>query len=178
MRYSANYHPDRVDEAMHVKGIELAAYLGQTNPGYAFAIAGPHTSIDTYNRAWYPEAENTVEEWTENILRGPIMILYDMNGLCKFSKVGLNDVCSLLKDVTGREVGVEELKDTAKKVALMSRMIDYGRGFTEEDDILPGRCHQEIGIKGIPHFNTLEFFNELKDRVYQAYGEMKRQWRI
>lgn len=162
--------------AMHVKGVELAGYLGQTNPGYAFAIAGLHTSIDTYNRAFYPGADNSVDEWVENIVRGPIFTLYDMNGLCKFSKVQFDDVCQFLREVTGREVDVDTIKNLAKKTALQVRQIDRSLGFTEDDDVLPAYCHEDIGLKGIKHFNTPAFFAELKPKVYAAYKQMEREF--
>jgi aldehyde:ferredoxin oxidoreductase len=36
--------------AMHVKGLELPAFLPETNPGYIFAIAGGHMSMQTQSR--------------------------------------------------------------------------------------------------------------------------------
>ena len=73
---------------MHVKGIEFAAYSGNLNPGNAFAIGGPHMTMDTYSRAWYAKAENTVNEWIDNVIvRGVNTVLYDFNGIsCSCNK--------------------------------------------------------------------------------------------
>lgn len=166
MRYSGN-----APDAMHVKGVELAAYLGHQNPGYAFAIAGPHTSIDTYNRAIYPGAANSVEEWVENIaVRGHYMILYDMNGLCKFAKVDFDHVAALHNYLLGDNITAQDLKAVTTKVRDMARGIEARLGFTHQDDVLPAKCHEDIG-SSVPHFNTLEFFAELKKGVYERMGE-------
>jgi len=165
MRYS-----DNAPNAMHVKGIEMAAYLGNFNPGYAFAIAGSHMSMDTYNRAWYPGAENTIDEWVENIVRGPNMILYDMNGLCKFAKVGFEDVAELYERIYGEKISAEDLKEVAKKVNLRARRIDCRQGFTQDDDVLPEKCYEDLG-SNVPHFNTKEFFEQVKKRVYEEFAK-------
>ncbi|MFH1637469.1 MAG: aldehyde ferredoxin oxidoreductase N-terminal domain-containing protein [Candidatus Woesearchaeota archaeon] len=167
MRYS-NSAPN----AMQVKGIEMAAYPGSLNPGYAFAIAGPHMSIDTYNRAWYPNATNSVEEWVENIFRGSNMILYDMHGLCKFAKAGFEDVAKLYENIYGEKITANDLKETARKVNLRARMIDFSLGFTEDDDVLPENCFNDYG-SAVRHFNTKEFFEEVKKGVYEKFKDIK-----
>lgn len=166
----------QTENAMHIKGVEIAAYLGQVNPGYAFAIAGPHTSMMTYNSSWKVTSTNSVDEWTENILDGVIPIIYDMNGLCKFSKVSLEDVSKQLNLLTGFETSADDLKNCARKVALMARNIDYRLGFNESDDVLPERCHQDLGINELGrHFNTKKFFDELKHSVYDSYNVLANE---
>lgn len=168
--------------AMQVKGLELAAYPGNTNPGYAFAIAGPHMSIDTYNGAWYVDpktgerAKNDVAEWIENIVRGPQIMLYDMNGICKFAKVGFDDVGKLFGRVFGQELSADELRTLTKKVNLRARLIDQRLGFTEEDDCLPDACHDDYGSHVLKHFNTREFFAEVKKGVYERYRQMQKEY--
>lgn len=167
MRYSNN-----APNAMHVKGIELPAYPGNFNPGYAFAIAGPHMSIDTYNRAWFPGAENSVNEWVENIMRGPIMILYDMDGLCKFSKVSFDNVAILYERVFGEETSTEQLKQCAKQVNQRARGIDARLGFTDVDDVLPEKCYEPLAGSTLAHFNTKELFDKVKQGVYQEFAKI------
>lgn len=169
---------NETDYAMHCKGIELAAYLGNINPGYAFAFAGMHTSMDTYNRAFYKGGKcNDVDEWKGNIThRGLAPLLYDMNGLCKFSKVGFNDVAKLLNYVHGVNVSEDELKDVTKKVYLLGRAIDEMQGFTEADDVLPLGCHKDMNVNGVEHFNTPEFFKELKKGVYAELDKLKQKY--
>lgn len=168
--------------AMQVKGIELAAYPGNTNPGYAFAIAGPHMSIDTYNGAWYVDpktkerAKNDVAEWIENIVRGPQIMLYDMNGICKFAKVSFDDVGKLFEKVYGQELSADELRTLTKKVNLRARLIDERLGFNKEDDCLPDACHDDYGSPLLKHFNTREFFADVKKGVYERYEQMKKDY--
>ncbi|MBT5021732.1 hypothetical protein HOK51_08550 [Candidatus Woesearchaeota archaeon] len=166
-RYSNN-----ASNAMHVKGVEMAAYPGQLNIGYAFAATGPHMSIDTYNRAWYPGAENTVEEWVENIARGAKMILYDMNGICKFAKVNFDEITELYNRLYDSDVSSDEIKNIGVKAALMTRQMDFGLGFTEDDDCLPGRCFEDMGST-VEHFNTPKFFAAVKEGVYEKFKELE-----
>ncbi len=158
--------------AMHVKGIEFPAYPGFFNPGYAFAVAGPHMSMDTYNRAWQIDATNSVEEWTRNILRGPLIMLYDMIGVCKFAKLTFEQVAALYNSATRENVTVSELKDAVLTVYFQAREIDKKMGFTEEDDVLPRRCFEEHQST-IQRFLTPEFFFELKKKVYAGFEEKK-----
>ena len=66
------------------------------------------------------------------------------------------------------EINEEELFQAARRVYLSARLIDERLGFTADDDVLPLRCHRNIG-SNIPHFNTLEFFLELKKDNIRFY---------
>jgi aldehyde:ferredoxin oxidoreductase len=166
--------------AMHVKGIEFAAYIGNLNPGYAFAIGGGHMTMDTYNGWCFQDANgratNSVDEWVENIIRGPQIILYDMNGICKFAKVNFDQVAELVRRVYGDSVNADELRDVSKLVNYRVMLLDKSRGFCSEDEVLPLSCHRDMGFV-IPHFNTLEFFDAVKKGVYARYDSMERDYR-
>ena len=72
---------------MHCKGVELPAYLPQTNPGYPWALAGGHMSMRTYILA-IVERETDVDYWVDaTVNRGPKFILDDITGMCKFSMI-------------------------------------------------------------------------------------------
>ena len=167
-RYAGN-----APDAMHAKGLEFAAYPGNLNPGYAFAIAGPHTSMDTYNGAWFPLAKNTSEEWIENIIRGPQILLYDMNGACKFSKIRFDEVAVLYERVFGEKVTPDDLRNVAKKVYRIARGIDARLGFTAEDDAMPEKCFEPYPGSTIKHFMTREFFEKVKQGVYEGLAKEK-----
>jgi len=173
-RYAGN-----APNAMHAKGIEFAAYLGHLNPGYAFAVSGGHMSMDTYNAWCYQDATgaatNSIDEWIENIIRGPQMILYDMNGICKFAKVDFDHVAQLYQGLYGEEVNADDMRDVAKLVNLRIRMIDESRGFGAQDEVMPADCYQDLGFV-IPQFLTPEFFDKLKDGVYQRHRDMKKNY--
>ncbi|MFH1308186.1 MAG: aldehyde ferredoxin oxidoreductase N-terminal domain-containing protein [archaeon] len=164
-------YSNRADNAFQVKGVELAAYPPHVNPGYSFAVGGPHTSIDTYKCFIYPDAANDAPEWRDNTLRGTKILLYDMNGLCKFSKVNFKDNADLYERVYGERVSEDDFKKIGQKVHLIARGIDSSLGFGHEDDVLPGNAHLDYQINGVKHFNTREFFEDYKGEVYRAYGE-------
>jgi len=174
-RYAGN-----APNAMHAKGIEFAAYLGHLNPGYAFAIGGGHMTMDTYNKWCYKDekstATNSEEEWITNIVQGPRIILYDMNGICKFAKVDFDQVAKLYETAYGEQVTAGELKEVAKLVNFRVRKIDESRGFGPEDEVMPADCHKDLGFI-IPHFNTLEFFNKVKEGVYKKLAETEQEYR-
>jgi len=172
----ARYAPNDLN-AMHVKGLELAAYLGNLNPAYAVVVAGPHTSMTTYNNAWYagPETDNSVKEWVGNTVRGVKALLYDMNGLCKFSKVDFEDVINLYENVYDEKITIDDVKNLGMKVYLIGREIDKQLGFTSEDEILPESCHNPIKESKIPHFNTKEFFQEYKKQIYKEFDRLEKE---
>lgn len=169
MRYS-----NRDKNAMQVKGVEFAAYPGHTNLGYAFAIAGPHTSMDTYNRAWKFPEDNTVDGWVGNILRGIKAILPDEHGMCKFAKPTFEEIATLYDSVYGEQISVDDLNKNPVDVYLKARAIDAKLGFTNEDDTLPDRCFEPYNGSKIPHFNTREFFEEVKTGVYEKLSQNKK----
>jgi aldehyde:ferredoxin oxidoreductase len=171
-RYSNN-----ASIAMQTKGIEFPAYLGHINPGFAFAIAGQHMSMDTYNSWVYKdsttEATNSIDEWVENIIRGPQMILYDMNGLCKFAKVSFDDVSKLYDTTYGTTTNGNDMRNVAKRIHMLARRIDQSQGFNESDDTLPDKCFEVLPNTDAPYFNTKEFFNKVKEGVLNEYKNYK-----
>lgn len=52
--------------AMHVKGLELPAYLPDTNPGYPWAIAGGHMSMTTF-LSLVMDKDTSIDYWVTNI---------------------------------------------------------------------------------------------------------------
>lgn len=50
----------------------------------------------------------------------------------------------------------------------MARRIDLRQDFTDDDDVLPERCHQDLRTT-TPHFNTKRFFAQVKEGVYQEW---------
>lgn len=174
-RYAGN-----APNAMHAKGIEFAGYLGNLNPGYAFAVGGGHMTMDTYNSWSFKDAlgsaTNSVDEWVENIIRGPQIMLYDMNGICKFAKVDFDHVAELYDRNFEKKITADDLRAVAKLVHFVVRKMDESRGFGPEDDVLPANCHKDLGFI-IPHFNTEEFFAKVKDGVHRQYAIMDKDYK-
>lgn len=155
--------------AIHVHGLELAAYLGNTDPGAAFALVGNHMTMFTFNAA-INKLIFTVDQWEEEIVKyGLQRLAYDMVGLCKFANVPFPQWEPLLRE-NGMPCTVEELHALCVDVYRLGRSLDYAQGFTPEDDDLPGRCFEPLPGQGTPQFMTREFFEELKPRVYAGLG--------
>ena len=53
---------------MHCKGVEFPAYLPQTNPGYPWALAGGHMSMNTYLLLLYKK-ETGMDYWVDAIAK-------------------------------------------------------------------------------------------------------------
>jgi aldehyde:ferredoxin oxidoreductase len=129
--------------AMHCKGVELPAYLGQTNPGYPFALAGGHMSMRTFllyvldpNRE--PES---ADYWVERITReGWEMIAKDLYGGCLFTLSPPAEVAKGIQSIYGVPM--------------------TGDGMPEE--IFVG--NRKGDLPGA-HFLTEEMFLEIRDRV-------------
>jgi aldehyde:ferredoxin oxidoreductase len=152
--------------AVHVHGLELAAYLGNTDPAAAFAIAGNHMSMATYGLAGN-KGVDTMEEWLDAIPNvGLVTLLNDMSGVCKFAKVDAKKTAQLL-NALGINCAPDDLKQACLDLYKLAREIDKRQGFTADDDVLPDRCYAQIPGQGIPQFNTREFFSELKAKVYE-----------
>lgn len=173
LRYAGN-----APNAMHTQGIEFPAYQANVNPGFAFAeIGGQHMKQDTYN-AWVfkdpntgEEATNSLEEWRDNIaIRGPYMGLYDILGLCKFAKVNFEETAELANQVYELNLTPDAMRNTARRVHMLGHKINKSQGFTKEDYVLPENCYNPIPEMTImPHFNTKEFFNKVKESVFETY---------
>jgi len=153
------------DTAIHVHGLELAAYLGNTDPGAAFSLVGNHMTMATFNSA-INKLIFTVDQWEQEIVQNGLKRLaYDMVGLCKFANLPTDQWAPVLEGA-GIPCTAAEIEAASVEVYRIGRDLDYRQGFTHEDDTLPGRCFEQLPGQGTPQFMTREFFEELKPRVY------------
>jgi aldehyde:ferredoxin oxidoreductase len=158
--------------AMHCKGVEFPAYLPQTNPGYPFALAGGHMSMQTYLLLLY-ERETGLDYWVEAITRrGPAIMRDDLVGICKFSGMPSKRVAEAIGALTGLEVTGRELSDAVRRTYLRGYRIERRQGFGPEDYDLPAEVHREYPEIDLPHFLTAEFFAELKTKVLARFDAM------
>jgi aldehyde:ferredoxin oxidoreductase len=155
--------------AMHSKGVEYPAYLPQTNPGYPFALAGGHMSMRTYLLLLY-ERETSLDYWVEAITeRGWRMMRDDLLGSCKFA--GLPDVkmAGALKEAAGLDVTPEDLQGAVHRTFLRGYRLEKEQSFTADDYSMPDEIHGEFPQIKLPHFNTREFFGDLRTRVLAKF---------
>ncbi len=161
--------------AYHVKGLELAAYLPETNPGYAWAIAGGHMSMGTYGTL-IREGKSDVESWVKAITQEKLNIVgFDMIGLCKFfditKGIGTQMVVDCLKADLGLEVTAEALAAAVRRAFLRGLALELRQGYTKAEYTLPAEVFESPNphIK-LPRIATPEFFGELSKRVWEAFA--------
>jgi aldehyde:ferredoxin oxidoreductase len=160
--------------AYHVKGLELAAYLPETNPGYAWAIAGGHMSMGTYGTL-IREGKSDVDSWVQAITREKLNIVgFDMIGLCKFfdiSKgIGTQMVVDCLQAELGLAVTAEALAVAVRRAFLRGLALELRQGYTKAEYALPAEVFESPNphIK-LPRIATAEFFAELERRVWAIF---------
>ena len=154
--------------AMHSKGVEYPAYQPHTNPGYPWALAGGHMSMRTM-MLFLIEREVGVEYWVDAITnRGPLYLMDDITGLCKFANIGPDLEAEALRVATGLEVDGDELKAVVMRTFLRGYANERRQGFGEDDYRLPDAAHHPMENSDLPYFNTVEFFEEVQSKVLET----------
>jgi aldehyde:ferredoxin oxidoreductase len=156
--------------AMHVKGLELPAYLPETNPGYAWAIAGGHMSMATY-LALRMEKDTSLDYWVTLITtRGLYQVRDDLIGVCKFAGVGGSMPVDAVKAATGLDIPAGDLKAAVRRAFLRGLKLELKQGYTDAEYTLPGEVFERPNeVLKAPAFVTPEFFAELKSRVRAVF---------
>ncbi len=160
--------------AYHVKGLELPAYLPETNPGYAWAIAGGHMSMATYGMLTR-EGKSDMESWVKGITRDKIQIVgFDMIGLCKFFDI-TKGICTqmvvdCLKSELNLEVTTEALAASVHRAFLRGLALELRQGYEKEEYTLPAEVWERpnTNIK-LPNITSPEFIAELQNRVWEIF---------
>jgi len=160
--------------AYQVKGLELPAYQPETNPGYAWAIAGGHMSMGTYGLLTR-EGKSDLDSWIQGITRDKIQLVgFDMIGLCKFfdiaKGIGTQMVVDCLMSEFGFEVTKEELKDAVHRAFLRGLALELRQGYSKAEFALPGEVFTDPNpnIK-LPSVTTPEFIAALERRVWEIF---------
>lgn len=159
--------------AMHVKGLELPAFLPETNPGYIFAVAGGHMSMQT-QMLLAKEGRTTLDEWTQVITRlGLLQVGFDAIGLCKFTGVWINNevIARAVQAATGLPLTPADLEQAARRVYLRALLLERKQGYTDAEYTVPAQVFERPNpAVQLPAFLTREYQNELKQRVWAAFG--------
>lgn len=164
------------DYAYHVKGLEIAAYQPETNPGYAWAIAGGHMTMGTYGML-IREGKSDVDSWVKAITEDKLHIIgFDMVGLCKFfditQGIGTQMVVDCLKSELNLEIEAAAIRAAVKRAFLRAMALEFRQGYTKEEFDLP----REVSEKPNPHINlpnitNLEFMTELTEKVWAVFDK-------
>ena len=160
--------------AMHSKGVELSAYLGQTNPGYPFATAGGHMSMRTFLLyATDPDCKpESADYWVDKIANeGWKMINVNLHGGCLFAMAPPNQVAQSVESIYGIPMTAERILGATYQAHLMGFALEQRQGATAADYDLP----EEVFVGGkkgdLPgvHFLTRELFEEIRERVLSKF---------
>lgn len=158
--------------AMHCKGVELPAYLPDTNPGYPFAIAGGHMSMATF-LLLLAERDTSVEYWFKVITeRGLFQMRDDMTGVCKFTAMTPDMLVNALKYEIGLEITTPELLATIRRAYMRGLWLERKQGFGRSDYTLPSEVFDRPNQKlGLGPFITREFFSDLSEQVWSVFDK-------
>ena len=160
--------------AYHVKGLEIPAYQPETNPGYAWAIAGGHMSMGTYGLL-PREGKSDLESWVTGITVDKLQIVgFDMIGLCKFfdiaKGIGTQMVVDCLKSEFDLEVSIEVIRAAVRRAFLRGLALEIRQGYTKAEYCLPAEVFEDPNphIK-LPSLTRPEFITELEKRVWEVF---------
>jgi len=160
--------------AYQVKGLEIAAYQPETNPGYAWAIAGGHMSMGTYGML-IREGKADLDSWVKAITDEKLQIVgFDLIGLCKFfdiaKGIGTEMVQTCLKSELGLEVSTAELRAAVRRAFLRGLALELRQGYSREEYALPAEVFDDPNPHlRVPRIATREFFDELARRVWAVF---------
>lgn len=158
--------------AMQVKGLELPAYLPETNPGYIWAIAGGHMSMQTYS-ILAADGDTSMEYWVEKIVdKGLYMVRDDLTGICKFANVDNMTLIEIIEHLTGLKITEDELKTAVRNSFLRGLWLEKKQGFSDSDYTLPTDIFDNPNNKiKTELFVTSEYQKQLKQKVFDRFNE-------
>ncbi len=155
--------------AFHVKGLELPAYLPETNPGYVFAITGGHMSMRT-STLLAREGDTSLDSWVKAITGpGLIYVGSDLLGTCKCIGLGMDNpmLIEAIKAETNLQIQPEELVAAVRRAFLRGLKLELKQGYEDSEFTLPAQVLEKPNTNvTLPHFVTPDFLTELKKRVW------------
>ncbi len=161
-------------EVRGVKGMALAFAVAPrgadhlTSCLYAIEMAGSYWDFENYDRTELKGKAFALKAMED------LMTLYDMTGMCKFSRGLMVDEgqLELLNAMTGFDMSLSEFLKAGERVYNLSKAFNIRNGFGRKDDKLPDRVFDDEVLYGPTEGETLsrrEFEEEL-DRYYDVRG--------
>lgn len=163
---------------MHVKGLEMPAYLPRAAKGVALAYAISERGACHLHGApigeLLGEAEPLSYEGKAKLVRSKQLeiAITDSTIHCYFANFGLTlkEVYSMLKTLTGfYNKNINELYKVGERIITLTRLFNLREGFTKDDDTLPKRCISEPVPNGPAQGEKVDLQRLLGD----YYKEMK-----
>ncbi len=169
------------DLAVHVKGLEPAAYDPRTLKGMAvgYAISGRGAdhlgtmayAIDIAGRAGGREylGEEKIRAIIEYENLGAIM---DSLLLCKFGRYIYNFqvIADLLQIVTGFDYTAQEVIETSERIVNLTRLINSKMGVDRRKDQLPSKWFEPVKFQDKEYRLSREEFENALDIYYRLRG--------
>ena len=158
--------------AMHVKGLELPAYIPETNPGYPWAIAGGHMTMATF-MALVMEGDTSMEYWVKAITqKGLYQVRDDLLGTCKFGGLSQKMAVAALQVEGSLDISLEEMMAAVRRAYLRGLAIERKQGYEYSEYTLPEQVFDQPNPNvQTESFVTREFFAELQDKVWAVFNE-------
>lgn len=169
------------DLAVHVKGLEPAAYDPRTLRGMAlgYSIAGRGAdhlgtmayAIDIAGKAGgrLSLAEEKVKTIVEYENLGALM---DSLLLCKFGRYIYNfqNMTEVLNIITGWNYTPEQLVETAERIVTLTRLINSKMGVDKSKDQLPKKFYEPVEFEGKEYKLTREEVEGALNTYYKMRG--------
>lgn len=169
--------------AMHIKGLEFAAYDPRIGLGTALSYAvSPRGAC--HRRAWPPSMEvlGHLEPYRIEGKAELVKKLVDENSIfhsmlicdfpAKWIPLKVVDFVDYIRCTAGFECKEEDLWEIADRIETLIRLFNNREGLTREDDTLPPRVLNEAIPEGATKGNYVkrEFLDILLDRYYSIRG--------
>ena len=173
--------------AIHVKGMPPAGFEVRGLKGMALAFAVSPKGADHLTSCLYAlEMAGSFwdfEDYDRTTLEGKsialkamedLMMLYDITGVCKFSRGLMFDegLLELHNAVTGFDMDISDFLTTGERVYNLSKAFNIREGFGRKDDTLPDRMFEEPVIYGPTEGEKISRrrFEEELDKYYTVRG--------
>ncbi len=164
------------DYAIHVKGLEVAAYdpRGAKSQGLAYATS-PRGGCHHTGYAEQELYDGSFDRFTIEgkaavaIQNQDKSVLYDSTGICAFPTqlgvVGLDTMAELLSCATGFEDfrTEEQLMKIGERIFNLERLFNWREGMTPAEDTLPKRFTTEAHRAGASAGQTVDIASMLKE---------------
>ena len=164
--------------AMHVKGLELAAYdpRGVFGQGLSYAIAprggehgrGGYMIVEFF----LPDVDLYTHEGkaARAIELAELAAVYDMTCLCNFNFVPLELIPPLINAIVGGNYTEADLRAIARRTITLERRFNIREGFSRKDDTLPPRLLNEPLPDGMAAGKKVEGLDIMLDEYYTIMG--------
>ncbi len=181
-----------MDEAVHVKGLELPAYDARGLKGMALGYAvssrgGDHLTSGMYalelgGKLWiYTEPPDPLGYTGKPVIvktMENLFALYDVLGVCKFSRYELTPerLAEAVEAVAGLDLGVDGVLMVGERVVTLERVINIRYGLKAGDDTLPPRLLYQPISDGPRRGEVVDVYelDRMKAEYYRLRGWSRR----